>query len=216
MTRSNDQSFSDRDPAGERAPADRRAAARDAKRERILDAAVVEIAHHGYHHTTVAMIARRAGVADGTIYLYFRDKEEVLVSLFERAMGRFIEEGQRRLPAGGSAATRLRRIVELHLALLGRDRDLAVIMQVELRHSLRFLDLFSRSRMRDYLATIAEVVGEGQREGAFRADLDPLLAAKMVFGVLDELATDWVLSKRNSRLSAKAKAASDLILRGLA
>jgi len=187
----------------------------DDKRERILDAAVVEIARHGYYHTTVAMIATRAGVADGTIYLYFRGKEEVLVGLFERAMASFIAEG-RQLPAAGDAAQRMRELITLHLNLLGRDPDLAIVFQVELRHSLHFLDLFSRSRLREYLAAIAGIIAQGQREGTFRADLDPLFTAKAIFGILDEMATDWVLAKRNTRLAARADAIGDLVLRGMA
>lgn len=186
----------------------------DDKRERILDAAVVEIAGHGYYHTTVAMIATRAGVADGTIYLYFASKEDVLVGLFERAMAQFIAEG-RHLPTEGDAAQRMRALITLHLNLLGRDRDLAIVFQVELRHSLHFLDLFSRSRLREYLEAIAGLIVEGQREGAFRADLDPLLTAKAIFGILDEMATDWVLAKRNTRLAARADAIGDLVLRGM-
>lgn len=186
----------------------------DGKRERILDAAVIEIAGHGYYHTTVAMIAQRAGVADGTIYLYFHGKEEILVGLFERAMASFIAEG-RQLPAAGDAAARMRGLIALHLALLGRDRDLAIVFQVELRHSLRFLDLFSRSRLREYLGAIAGIIAQGQREGTFRADLDPLLTAKAIFGILDEMATDWVLARRNTRLAARADAIGDLVLRGL-
>ena len=185
----------------------------DDKRERILDAAVVEIAGHGYYHTTVAMIATRAGVADGTIYLYFASKEEVLVGLFERAMAQFIAEG-RHLPAEGDAAQRMRALITLHLNLLGRDRDLVIVFQVELRHSLHFLDLFSRSRLREYLEAIAGLIVEGQHEGAFRADLDPLLTAKAIFGILDEMATDWVLARRNTRLAARADAIGDLVLRG--
>ncbi len=186
----------------------------DDKRERILDAAVVEIARHGYYHTTVAMIATRAGVADGTIYLYFRGKEEVLVGLFERAMASFIAEG-RQLPVAGDAAQRMRELITLHLNLLGRDPDLAIVFQVELRHSLHFLDLFSRSRLREYLAAIAGIIALGQREGTFRADLDPLFTAKAIFGILDEMATDWVLAKRNTRLAARAEAIGDLVLRGM-
>jgi TetR/AcrR family fatty acid metabolism transcriptional regulator len=186
----------------------------DGKRERILDAAVIEIAGHGYYHTTVAMIARRAGVADGTIYLYFRAKEEILVGLFERAMARFIAEG-RQLPPAGDAAQRIRGLIALHLNLLGRDRDLAIVFQVELRHSLRFLDLFSRSRLREYLGAIAGIIAQGQGEGTFRADLDPLITAKAIFGILDEMATDWVLAKRNTRLAARADAIGELVLRGL-
>ena len=185
------------------------------KRERILDAAIVEIAQRGYYKTTISTIARRAGVADGTIYLYFRSKAEILVSIFDRAMARFIDEGRVHLAQIPGAEAQLRRIVELHLSLVSENRDLAVIFQVELRHSLHFMAQFSRSRIRDYLETIAEIIHSGQSEGVFRANLDPLLAAKAVFGILDEMATDWVLSRRNTRLAAKSEAVAELVLGGL-
>ena len=158
------------------------------KRAAILDAAVVEIARHGYYQTTVAMIARRAGVADGTIYLYFSNKEEILFSLFERAMGRFISEGHSEVDHVATAKEKLSRIVELHLTLVGRDRDLAIISQV---------------------------VAQGMEEGSFRQDLDPVFASKAIFGVLDEMATDWVLSRKNKRLESQAKAVVDFLLGGL-
>jgi TetR/AcrR family fatty acid metabolism transcriptional regulator len=185
------------------------------RRQQILDAAVIEIAQHGYYQTTIAMIARRAGVADGTIYLYFRSKQEILISIFDRAVGRFIEEGQRQLRSEQGAEAKLRRIMELHLSLVGKDRDLAVIFQVELRHSLHFLNLFSRRRIREYLEIIAEVVREGQAEGSFRSDLEPLLTAKAIFGVLDEMAIDWILSSRNTRLVSKAPQVLNLLLGGM-
>ena len=119
------------------------------------------------------------------------------------------------LVGAGDAARRLRDLITLHLNLLGRDRDLAIVFQVELRHSLHFLDRFSRSRLREYLGAIAGIVAQGQREGTFRAGLDPLLAAKAIFGILDEMATDWVLAKRNTRLAARAEEIGDLVLRGL-
>ena len=185
------------------------------KRERILDAAVVEIARRGYGATTVAMIARRAGVADGTIYLYFKNKDEILVQLFERAMGRFIDEGRERLAGLQGAGARLRAIVDLHLSLVGKDRDLAIITQVELRHSLHFMEELSRAQVGEYLAVIAQVVEEGRREGVFRAEVDSLFAAKAIFGVLDEMATDWILSRRNTRLESRAPEVADFLLRGL-
>ncbi|MDH3495400.1 MAG: hypothetical protein OER21_01370, partial [Gemmatimonadota bacterium] len=117
--------------------------------------------------------------------------------------------------ADAPAEEKLRRFVELHLSLLGEDRDLAVIFQVEFRHTLHVLELLSRSGMRNYLALIAEVVEQGKRERTFRSDMDALFAAKAVFGVLDEMATDWVLAKKNVRLAARAEAVSDLLLDGL-
>jgi TetR/AcrR family fatty acid metabolism transcriptional regulator len=186
------------------------------KRKRILDGAVVEIAQRGYYNTTVAMIARRAGVADGTIYLYFENKDAILSALFDRAMSRFIERGRAQIPQQLGAEQKLRRIVELHLVLVGEDRDLAIITQVELRHSLHFMGQLSRNQVREYLGIIADVVARGQGEGVFASALDPLLAAKAIFGVLDEMATDWVLSRRNVRLESKAEAVADLILSGVA
>ncbi len=193
-----------------------RTARKEAKRERLLDAAVLEIARHGYYRTTVSTIAGRAGVADGTIYLYFKNKEDILVSIFERAMQLFSVQAQKIVDARGiDAEEKLRRIVALHLTLLGADRDLAVIFQVEFRHTLHVLELLSRSRMRDYLALITSVVEQGQREGVFKADADPLLTAKVVFGVLDEMATDWVLSRKNTKLASRAEPVSKLLLGGL-
>lgn len=185
------------------------------KRELILDAAVVEIARRGFYQTTVAMIAKRAGVADGTIYLYFANKEEVLFSLFDRAMRRFITEGNARLEDALDAPEKLRRITELHLGLVGQDRDLAIITQVEMRHSLHFMDQASRSQVGQYLEILGKVVRQGQEEGCFRLDLDPVLAAKSIFGVLDEMATDWVLSRRNTRLESKVTPVTDFLLAGL-
>ncbi len=189
---------------------------KEAKRERILDAAVREIAGRGYHRTTVSDIAGRAGVADGTIYLYFKGKEEILVSIFERAMQRFNDEARRIVEDGvGDPEHTLRRIVALHLDLLGEDRDLAVIFQVEFRHTLHVLELLSRSRMRDYLALIAQVVEEGKADGVFKRDVVAMFVAKAVFGILDEMATDWVLSRKNIRLASRADPVSDLLLGGL-
>jgi TetR/AcrR family fatty acid metabolism transcriptional regulator len=190
-------------------------ARRQEKHQRILDAAIVEIARRGYHATTVAMIARRARVADGTIYLYFAGKEQILVSIFERAMGRFIAEGRARLDLVAGAERKLRSIVELHLQLVGQDRDLAIITQVELRHSLHFMEALSRAQVGEYLTVIAEIVAEGRREGVFRGDVDPVFSAKAVFGVLDEMATDWVLSHRNTRLENRAPEVAEFLLRGL-
>ncbi len=185
------------------------------KHAQILDAAIVEIAQNGYHRTTVARIARRAGVADGTIYLYFKGKEDVLVAVFDRAMDRFISQGILELGQGDDAVTRLRDIVRLHLEQVGEDHDLAVILQVELRHSLHFLDIFSRTRLRDYLEIITGVVVQGQNGGVFRQDLDPQLTARMIFGVLDQMATDWVLSQKNVRLAGRSDEAADFVINAI-
>src|SRR3982751_1619268 len=132
------------------------------KREAILRAAVKVFAQRGYFNAKVADIAREAGIADGTVYLYFKSKDEVLHSIFDRAMEEFISEGKRELAAVEGAAARLSKIAELHLERLGADRDLAIVFQVELRGSTKHMQEFSAAGFGQYLDIIRETIESGQ------------------------------------------------------
>jgi TetR/AcrR family fatty acid metabolism transcriptional regulator len=188
----------------------------DDKRSRILHAAVKVFARRGYFASRVADVARRAGVADGTIYLYFRNKEDILVSLFDEVMSEHLEGKRREVEPGAGAPARLRAIAERHLGLLGRNRELAVVFQVELRQSTKFMERFTASWLQDYFALIAEVIEQGQREGTLRADLPVKVATKAFFGMLDEMVTSWILSRKQYDLVALAGPVVDLFLRGAA
>ena len=185
------------------------------KRELILRAAVRTFADRGFFGAQVADVARAAGVAAGTVYLYFRGKDDLLVSIFERTMREAITEGKAALAGAPSPLERLRRIAHLHLERLGRDRATAVVFQVELRQSTKFMEQFSSSLLRDYLGIIRDVIAEGQAAGVFRRTLNPTLAAKIFFGALDEMATNWVLSRRRYALAADADAIVDLFVNGI-
>jgi TetR/AcrR family fatty acid metabolism transcriptional regulator len=186
----------------------------DDKRSRILQAAVKVFARRGYFASRVADVARRAGVADGTIYLYFRNKEDILVSLFDEVMSEHLEGKRREVEPGSDAPARLRAVAARHLGLLGRNRDLAVVFQVELRQSTKFMERFTASWLQDYFALIAEIIEQGQREGTLRADLPVKMATKAFFGVLDEMVTSWILSRKQYDLVALAGPVVDLFLRG--
>jgi TetR/AcrR family fatty acid metabolism transcriptional regulator len=185
------------------------------KRDAILRAAVKVFARHGYFQSQVADIARVAGVAAGTVYLYFRSKDDLLVSIFDRTMKDAIEEGRAALAGVADPADRLRRIARLHLERLGRDRDLAVVVQVELRQSIKFMERFSSTHLQDYLNIIRRTIADGQAAGVFRSDVSANLAAKVFFGALDEMATNWMLSRRRYALAGDADAVVDLIIGGL-
>ena len=185
------------------------------KRELILRAAVRTFADRGFFGAQVADVARAAGVAAGTVYLYFRGKDDLLVSIFERTMREAITEGKAALAGAPSPLERLRRIAHLHLERLGRDRATAVVFQVELRQSTKFMEQFSSSLVREYLGIIRDVIAEGQAAGVFRRTLNPTLAAKIFFGALDEMATNWVLSRRRYALAADADAIVDLFVNGI-
>jgi TetR/AcrR family fatty acid metabolism transcriptional regulator len=185
------------------------------KREAILKAATHVFAKHGFFQSQVADIAREAGVAAGTVYLYFRSKDDLLVSLFERTMREAIAEGRAALEGVADPRERLTRIARLHLERLGRDRDLAVVFQVELRQSTKFMERFSSTYLRDYLGQIRDTIAQGQAGGRFRADINPTIAAKIFFGALDEMATNWILSRRRYSLTAQADTIVELFVNGV-
>lgn len=170
------------------------------KREAILRAAIKVFARKGYFNSKVSDIAGEAGIADGTVYLYFKSKDEVLHSIFDRAMAQFISEGKSELAMLSTPEEKLRRIAELHLARLGADRDLAIVFQVELRGSTKFMQEFSAAGFAEYLDIIRETIEDGQKSGAFRTDVKPVVCAKILYGSLDEMVTNWILSSRSYEL----------------
>ena len=185
------------------------------KRDAILRAAIETFAARGFFNAQVADVARSAGVAAGTVYLYFRGKDDLLISIFERTMTDAIAAGRDSVAAKPGAVERLREIARLHFERLGRDRNLAVVFQVELRQSTKFMEQFSATYLREYLGIIRDVIAQGQAQGAFRQGINPTLAAKMFFGVLDEMATNWILSRRKYSLAAQADAVVDIFVGGL-
>ena len=196
------------DPTWSGTPSDKRAA--------ISRAAVTVFAQRGFFNAQVADVARAAGVAAGTVYLYFRSKDEILISIFERTMKEWISESRLALEGVTDPVERLRCLARLHLRRLGRDRDLAVVFQVELRQSTKFMEQLSSSQLRTYLGQLRDAVSDGQASGAFATQINPTLAAKALFGALDEMATNWILSTRHYDLASEADAVVDLFVNGLA
>jgi TetR/AcrR family fatty acid metabolism transcriptional regulator len=188
----------------------------DDKRRRILQAAVKVFARKGYFAARVSDIAQRAGVADGTIYLYFRGKEDILVSLFDELMSEHVQRARAEMETVADAPSRLRLLAEHHLRALGADRDLAVVFQVELRQSTKFMERFTASWLGRYFDLVSSVIEQGQREGTLRPELPVRLVTKAFFGTLDELVTSWVVGRKDYDLGLLAAPAVDLLLRGAA
>ncbi|HVL67993.1 MAG TPA: TetR/AcrR family transcriptional regulator [Vicinamibacterales bacterium] len=184
------------------------------KRTAILDAATATFAKHGFFGSQVADVARAAGIAAGTVYLYFRSKDEILTSIFDRTMQEAIREGRQALADVKDPVERLRRIARMHLARLGRDRNLAIVFQVELRQTTKFMEQFSTSGLREYLAVIQETIEHGQARGVFRRSMNARTASKVFFGALDEMATNWILSRRRYALEAQADEVVDMLVGG--
>jgi TetR/AcrR family fatty acid metabolism transcriptional regulator len=185
------------------------------KRDALLRAAIETFAARGFFNAQVADVARAAGVAAGTVYLYFRGKDDLLISIFEKTMADAIAAGRASIAPIRDPLAQLRTIARLHLDRMSRDRALAVVFQVELRQSTKFMERFSATHLREYLGIIRDVIAAGQASGAFRHDLNPTLGSKLLFGMLDEMATNWILSRRRYSLVAEADAFVDLFVRGV-
>ncbi len=185
------------------------------KYQRILDAAIAVIAEKGFHNSRVSDIADRANVADGTIYLYFKSKEQILMTALDNAFEAFLSQAKEEMSGFDDAAAKLRALARLHLRELNQNRNLAVVLQTELRQSAKFLAEFSQRELKGYFNLIRDVIREGQQRGRIRDDISDKIAAACLFGAMDELVTAWVLSSREYDLAAAADPVVDLLLRGM-
>jgi TetR/AcrR family transcriptional regulator, fatty acid metabolism regulator protein len=186
------------------------------KPHQIIDAAVRIFARKGYYHSRVSDIAREAGMAAGTIYLYFKTKDDILVTLFRDKMAQFVSSARKAVAAEPDAVAKLRRLVRLHFEMLEGNPELAEVLQVELRQGQKFFRGASAQEISAYFALIAAVIEEGVAQGQLRPSLPVKIATKALFGAMDQMATSWVLGKRAYRLIDTADSVADIFLRGVA
>ncbi len=186
------------------------------KRQRILEAAIQVFSENGFFNSRVSEIATRAGVADGTIYLYFKSKEQILREALDGAFNSFFEEVQAAIAKLDDPREQLRTIASHHLRGLGSNRNLAIVVQTELRQSANFIREFSHQHIVDYLNVVREVVRQGQAMGIFRKEIQDRIFANCFFGALDEIVTSWVLAERPYDLLPAADVVTDLMLQGMA
>jgi TetR/AcrR family transcriptional regulator, fatty acid metabolism regulator protein len=185
------------------------------KPQAIIDAAVRVFARSGYYNSRVSDIAREAGIASGTIYLYFKTKDEILVTLFREKMAEWVAHVRREIAAEADAIAKIRRLVALHFQVLEGNPDLAEVVQVELRQGHKFFRGASAREVSAYFELISSTLEEGMASGHIRHDVPIKMATKMLFGAMDQLATSWVLGKRKYRLTEAADAVAAIFLKGV-
>ena len=190
---------------------------RSEKRVRIVDAAVGVFAEKGYRSARISDIARRAGVADGTIYLYFRNKEDLLLTIFEEKMDGILTGLRAAVEGIEAPADRMRAFAQFHFEQMRLQPALAQVLQVELRQSTRFVREYRPERLWEYLGVFEHILEEGQRSGVFRSDIDPFLVKWAFFGALDELSIQWVVARKRDRfnLEKAAEQVVDVFLHGM-
>lgn len=198
-------------PTGRRPPISQQA---PGKRERILEAAITVFAERGFYHARVSEVAREAGVAGGTIYNYFENKDDLLISLFEDRMQTILADFRSELDGIAGAGDRLRRFIELHLAMVEANPQLAEVLTVELRQSSKFMRQYKARKFGEYLALLENLIVEGIEREEFRPDVDPKILKRALFGAIDEVSLFWVGARRAENPQPYAlEAAADQIWR---
>ena len=183
--------------------------------QQIIDAALRVFARKGYWSARVSDIAGEAGIAAGTIYLYFATKEDILITLFREKMAAFVSALWRAIAGEPDAVSKVRRLVYLHFEILEHHPELAEVVQVELRQGQKFFRGPATQEITAYFALISSVLEEGVAAGTFRRDLPVKIATKVLFGAMDQMATSWVLGKRGYRLVDTADEVATIFLKGV-
>jgi TetR/AcrR family fatty acid metabolism transcriptional regulator len=185
------------------------------KHQQIIDAAIRVFARAGYYNSRVSDIAREAGIASGTIYLYFKTKDEILVTLFREKMAEWVAHVRKEIAGVTDPVARIRRLVALHFTVLEANPALAEVVQVELRQGHKFFRGASAHEVSAYFDLIGSVLEEGVASGQLRNDLPIKVATKVLFGAMDQVATSWVLGKRAYRLVDAAEAVAAIFIKGV-
>lgn len=185
------------------------------KYNQIIDAAAEVIAEYGFHQAQVSKIAKKAKVADGTIYLYFKNKEDILISLFREKMSLYVAKVEEAINAQKGVENKLFALVEMHFRNLSENQHWATVTQLELRQSDKQLRAKISEILKSFLKLVDNIIEEGKKEGIFAPDLDTRLARQMIFGTLDETVTTWVMKDRKYDLVALARPIHRLLLHGL-
>ena len=185
------------------------------KYHQILEAAVKVFARQGFHQSTVAQIAKEAGVADGTIYLYFKNKNDILVQFFSYRAKQVFVSFREAVDGSETSADKLRNLVRRHLAEFQRDRDGAVVYQVETHQNSRLAEAQIREMSKLYRDLISEIIEQGQQEGAIRKDLYLGLVKRFIIGAVDEVINTWLHAEEDYDLVSMADPLVELFIEGI-
>ena len=186
------------------------------KRTKILKAAIKVFAQEGFFNAKVEQIAKLAGVATGTTYLYFENKDDILISIFEEEMLPIIESMRIALSKKETARQKISEIIFNHLQMVQEKPDMAQLLEIELRQSSKFIHGYHGTKFKEYLDIMASAFAEGQENGEFRNDIHPTIFKQILFGALDQIAINWTLSKsKKIDLKFSADQIAALILDGI-
>ena len=186
------------------------------KHQRIIKAALKVFAKKGFYNSRVSEIAKEAEVADGAIYLYFKNKDDILISVFETEMRKMISNMKKELSRCHDPVEKIRVFAFQHLNMITENQEWAEVAQVELRQSSKFMREYVKDHYTDYVNIFAYIIRDGQEKGIFKEGINTGIAKRAFFGALDEMGRYWVLSRsRRYSVEESSKQISDMFIKGV-
>ncbi len=185
------------------------------KYHRILEAAIKVFAEQGFFQSTISQIAKEAQVADGTIYLYFKNKEDILVQFFSYKTKQVFERFREGVASQGTAIEKLRSLIRRHLEAFQQDRNMAFVYQAETHQTSRRAEPQIHAMSKMYMDIVSEIVEQGQQEGSIRKDLYLGLVRRFIIGAVDEVINTWLHADKEYDLVSMADPLVDLFVRGI-
>jgi len=186
------------------------------KYRKIISAATRVFAKNGFYKAKVSEIAKEAGIADGTIYIYFKHKDDILITLFEEQMREVLDNMKKQISLESDPLKKIQRFALIHLQLIEDNKDMAEIIQIELRQSSKFMKNYHNEKFIQYLDLIGDIIQEGKEKGLIRSEIIPGIGKRAFFGALDEMSRFWVLSKRRKYdIETAAKQISNYFINGI-
>jgi len=171
------------------------------RKQKIIDAALKVFAVKGFNSAKISDIAKEASIADGTVYIYFKKKDDIIISLFQNKMGGFNKLLKEKVEEVETAVEKLKTFISIHLETLSQRRELAEIFTIELRQSSKFMENYQDTELKDYSKLLMSIIDLGKKDGVFKNDIHTSIIWQFIFGILDQTVLTWVRKEGSTEKS---------------
>lgn len=187
----------------------------DEKRKNILESATKVFASKGFYNAKIQDVATEAGVAHGTVYLYFKNKDDLLSAIFYEVLGELIEYIRSEVQKEKTAEDKFRRMISIQIDIIEENPDLTKLILIEFPRTGKFLSNSNIDILSKYIDMIADIIDKGIKEGQFNTDIKIDMVATMIYASIQGLATRWILDDMQYTLKGMEKSVSDLFIEGI-
>ncbi len=185
------------------------------KRKAIFKSAIENFAKNGFYGTSMADVAHDAGIADGTLYLYYKNKDDLLIKVFEEMVNDKLDIIQNALQNESDPVDKLFRLFQYHIDLFTNNPSYVKFFVQEIRQSPDFYKKYPDFQpIKKYLSFIEDLIREGIEKGLLR-EMNPRLAAQMIYGSIDFILSEWALNKEEFPLKDIYKKVIDIFHNGM-